>query len=135
MKIVTIKDIYEEVLYTIEIPKDKEAKVAIEQLVKEGKSLDYADLSDYNLRRAILNEAKLYGASLKRADLFRASLKDADLQEVDMRDSKLVEADLEHALLCDADLSGSCVKDTKMLFTDLRGCNTKETKLYKANIS
>ncbi|SRR6266481_6947516 len=78
MKIVVIKDINRNIMYKVEVPnktsENREIRVAIEKLIKQGKSLDYADLSYTDLEGT-----SFFGASLYRADLRNTNLTDSYL--------------------------------------------------------
>jgi uncharacterized protein YjbI with pentapeptide repeats len=66
-----------------------------------------ADLSDANLRAAILPLADLSRATCLRANLARVDLSGARLQSTNLQEANLWNADLQSADLTDADLSGA----------------------------
>ena len=75
-----------------------------------GADLHKIELSEANLkgallRDAILSDANLSGAILREANLREAILKNADLSNADLRDAKIFAADLSDANLCGADLN------------------------------
>lgn len=75
-----------------------------------GADLHKIELSEANLKGAllcdaILSDANLSGAILREANLREAILKNADLSNADLRDAKIFAADLRGANLCGADLN------------------------------
>jgi hypothetical protein len=117
-----IKNISGEVIYTTEADS---LKVAIEEAVKEGKSLEDAYLSGAYLSGADLRGADLRGADLRGADLYganliRADLRGAYLRGADLYGANLRGADLMGANLIRANLSGADLRDADLSETQLR---------------
>lgn len=79
--------------------KFKSMKSAVEAAVKEGVSLDGADLRYADLRGAYLVRADLSGADLRYARLNGAWLYCANLRDADMREAKMIGARLGGANL------------------------------------
>ena len=84
----------------------------VEEAVKQGirlhfADLAYADLSEANLNRAALNSANLREANLTRANLIEAGLRRADLSCADLREIDLCGADLTDANLSNANLESA----------------------------
>lgn len=68
---------------------DNTIKITVEQAVKEGVSLQYADLAGANLRNANLHGAYLFSVNLNNANLLGADLCYADLQYANLRGADL----------------------------------------------
>ncbi len=129
MNNVTIKDIKGNILHDIDrsanrFSHSKTIRKTIEQLVKEGKSLAYADLSKFDLVKANLQginlqKAKLCGTNFRGADLFKADLSGADLYAADFRGANLHRANL----------SNSNMQGNDIIFTSLDNANLKHTVL------
>ena len=101
--------------------KDENAtlKEAVEEAIRQGISLAFADLKGDNLKGANLNGTILRGANLKGADLKNADLSNTNLCDADLRGADLKDADLSNASL---------------LFADLRGANLKGAKFQNVNL-
>jgi len=93
-----------------------------------------ADLSDVDLRGALLGSADLREVSLGRANLYRAFLYGADLRGVDSRDADMQKTDLRKADLRDADLSEADLSEAILRGADLRGTNLSLANLYKSDL-
>ena len=79
-------------------------KIRLEELVKEGYSLEgfalhKAQLSGANLAHANLVGARLFQADLRGASLFKANLDGANLNEANLEDTNLLGIHLENARL------------------------------------
>ena len=72
-----------------------------------GASLNYANLSDADLRGTNLSGANLSGASLNYANLSGADLSDTILSDADLSGANLSGADLSSAILTRTNLSGA----------------------------
>ncbi|SRR6266481_2516475 len=100
MKTVIINDIRGNIIYNKEIPEDTskeldaEVPLLVEQLIKNGIDLSYANLCGLNLAFANLEGANFYGANLTDTNLNRANLKRACLVRADLRGANLRGADL-----------------------------------------
>jgi len=99
----------------------------IAEWVKEGRSLERANLYRANLRKAELKGTKLQKANLMRGKLQEANLWGSDLQEADLSYANLQKADLSYANLQKAKLSGANLQET-----DLRGANLQKANLCTA---
>lgn len=90
--------------------------------MKQGKSLDKAELLQVNLKGAkllranfkeanlmlaTLQDAELFAANLQNADLFGANLSKTDLRYAELQKAQLGEAELEGAFLGDVVLDGA----------------------------
>lgn len=82
-------------------------KAKIKKWVKEGGSLEGANLRKANLQGAVLWEANLQEANLWEANLQGAVLLGANLQEANLWKANLQEADLSGANLQEANLRGA----------------------------
>ena len=89
-----IKNIIKEIIYKDEA---KSRKNTVQNAIKNGISLSYADLRGANLRGADLSDADLRFADLWFADLRGANLRGADLSGADLRDADLRGADLDES--------------------------------------
>jgi len=109
----------------------------------------------YNLRDAILNQAKLNQADrikenlklakftkhllsdfgLTGAVLNRANLEFANLSEADLRWTDLIEANLSHADLTGADLTGANLKGANLNHADLKGIDLTGASLTQADFT
>lgn len=87
-----------------------------EQAVREGVSLDYADLSHANLVNACLDEASLLHARLRSANLAGANLSEARLDGADFTD-----AGLQNACLCFSSLRHCRFTGSAFGATDVAG--------------
>jgi hypothetical protein len=110
-KKVTIKDLYDYVLYEHEEAGNTLQKT-LEKAVKAGANLEGANLYGADLAGAILIGANLRGAKLEEANLRVANLSEADLSGANLRCAnlrcaKLTAANLEHADLRGANLSSA----------------------------
>jgi uncharacterized protein YjbI with pentapeptide repeats len=106
---------------------------------EEIPNLRGANLSEANLRGAILHRANLRGANLGEADLgeailHRANLGGANLGEAELRGANLREADLRAADLRDALLWGANLIEANLDGANLRGANLHRANLSKANL-
>jgi len=96
-----------------------------------GANLEGMDLTDADLRKALLNKTNLQGADLLLADLREASLLQANLQEANLLGTRLQEAGLQGAQctgakgllssqLAGANLSGAAPPESTSAFEGLR---------------
>ena len=99
-------------------------KEAVEEAVRQGISLAYADLKG----------ATLEGAYLENADLKNANLINANLRGADLSDACLYGADLFNADLHKANLKGADLRDASLKYADLRGANLIDADLRVANL-
>ena len=117
-------------------------KEAVEEAVRQGISLKYADLRDANLEGADLKGANLRDADLRDADLNNANLEGAHLSGADLNSAKLIGADLRFADLIDANLSnanliGAGLNDAYFIraylrYAILKGANLEGAKFQNA---
>lgn len=96
----TIKSLDGSPIFTAEVPDDLagrwHAKFAVEQAVKEGVSLERADLSwavlsGADIRGANMRDANMRWAVLRRADLSGANMRDADLTGVSGIEDRIID--------------------------------------------
>lgn len=106
-----IKNLQGKVLFRNDSPSIKET---IEDAIRKGISLSYADLSG-----AYLRNANLSLACLRNADLKDACLSGADFSNADLRDANLSYANLRGANLIHANLSGANLKYANLRDIDL----------------
>jgi hypothetical protein len=107
------------------------------------------DLSNTDIRGAVLSEGKLQGinfsganlqgANLSRAKLQKADLTKANLKEADIRGANLQEANVFQAVLRRANLWGANLEKAILMKTDLSwaafyGSNMRRAYLQKANL-
>lgn len=122
------------VLYEIQVPDDVpidlHMKHAVEGAVREGVSLQNADLSGSNLQYV-----KLDGADLSGADLSGANLSFATLYNANLKHTNLYDVDLSHANLCNATLGGSHLTKVKLNHTNLTLADLRFVNLRTVNLN
>ena len=91
---------------------DNTIKETVEEAVRQGVDLSYANLSCVTLKGADLHGAKLDRANLSLTDLSGADLRDADLFAANLEDSYLSGADLTGANIGDAWLDNVTLDNT-----------------------
>lgn len=91
---------------------------ALEELHRDGRSLQRLEASNANLAAIELPKADLHHCNLSMANLRQANLSGANLQGADLR-----AADLQHANLRGANLQGS----------NLQGANLRNAELWEVN--
>ncbi len=96
-------------------------KNKIEKWVKQGRSLESANLFNANLQETNLNRANLQKANLIRANLQKADLWNAKLQEADLSKANLQEAHLWYAKLQKADLWNAKLQEADLEEAELNG--------------
>lgn len=89
-----------------------------EQAVRDGVSLDYADLSRANLFNAVLDEASLRHASFNGANLAGANLSEARLERADFTD-----AALQNTCFCFSAMRYCTFDGCAFGATDVAGCD------------
>ena len=112
-------------------------KETVEEAVRQGINLAFADLSGADLiyadlYRANLKYADLSGANLINALLRGANLYGANLKGADLRNAHLAFADLREAYLYGAILRGADLKHTNINGANFEGANLYNADLYKA---
>lgn len=129
------------------LPEDKKAvyKEKIEKWVKEGYSLEGANLVEAQLPKADLHEANLSKASLKKANLEEAWLWGANLEKAilifanlkktNFLKAKLKNADLRYtnaqgASFVEADLRDVAMWQTNLTSSDMRGCDIRKGNIH-----
>ena len=130
--------------------------------ILQARSLDIrfgsmpADLSNVDMRKASVKEAKLErafleGARLDEVDFHKSHLDGADLKGASMAESSLEECHLEGAVLEEADLlrakfnektrlddarlRGACMEKTKLSGTEMPGADLRGVSFIEAEIS
>ena len=88
-------------------------KDVVEAMVRAGKTLEYADLSNADLSDADLTDAWLTNARLQYVDLTGVDLTDAWLTNTDLSHAKLAHAKLAHTKLTHADLTDATLTGIK----------------------
>ena len=113
---------------------------AIQKLHEYKQPLDYiylpADtyLTDIQLSKAQLNQAKLSQVILQRANLQEAQLKGANLERAILEDADLSGVDLSDANLSDANLEGVNLEGANLSDANLEGANLEGANLSDANL-
>jgi BTB/POZ domain-containing protein KCTD9 len=105
-------------------------KKALEDLSKDGISLNSLNVSGANLAGIILSNANLRYANLNGADLRNADLSAANLRYADLSGAKLIETTLILTNLRYANLNGADLRNA-----DLSAANLRNTDLTLANLS
>ena len=90
-----IKTTKEKIMYEVEADTFKDAII---QLIKEKKSLRYADFTGTNLRGADFRGADFTGTNLRGANLRDADFRDADFRGASLKDADFRDADLKGAI-------------------------------------
>jgi len=144
MKIEIKSNIYGKTIFEFE-KENNTIKDVVEEAVKRGIKLCYANLSfaklhEINLCGENLRYANLSGADLSRAKLYGADLRGADLRGADLYGAELSGAELYGATLRYADLryanlSGADLSCAKLHGADLRGAKLYGANLYNAELS
>jgi uncharacterized protein YjbI with pentapeptide repeats len=98
--------------------------------VLKGVDLQGANLTDANLRRAILSCTNLYRAQLDRTNLMDADFFGSYLEGADLWRANLQGANLMDANLTKADFEGANLTNAK-----LQGANLTDANLWRANLS
>jgi uncharacterized protein YjbI with pentapeptide repeats len=98
------------------------------------KAIISADLSNANMRKAILYQTNLHNAILRDTDLSSANLSGADLSETDLRAANLSGATLYGANLTLAFLAGANLSKADLSNANLTGANLEETNLSEAEL-
>lgn len=111
----------------------------IQEAVKQGVNLGFADLQGADLRGANLKNAFLQGADLRGADLYDANLSGVDLNCSDLRGAILNSTDLSRADLYLSDLRGADIRCSILRYTnlncaDLRFANIRGADLRSINL-
>jgi uncharacterized protein YjbI with pentapeptide repeats len=136
---------------SLKIPEDIQAALtAIGQRdLEKDRPKKRLDLSNTDIRGAVLSEGKLQGinfsganlqgANLSRAKLQKADLTKANLKEADIRGANLQEANVFQAVLRRANLWGANLEKAILMKTDLSwaafdGSNMRRADLQKANL-
>ena len=110
-----------------------------------GASLQGTDMSDANLRLAVLKHAdldgaELDGANLRQARLDNASMIDVNLTEANLTGAMLKNVEIDGARASGADFTGAVIKDSevtdlKARNVDLRGLAVEGSTFTRVNIS
>ena len=117
---IEIKDKHGWVLFTYEC-ENNNIKKTIEEAVRQGESLIFADLSNLDLSHTNLTGADLTYAILYNTNLSYANLEGADLNGADFGNTNLHKANLKNADLSDASLSNSNLRRANLYDAILDG--------------
>lgn len=112
----------------------------IQEAVKQGVNLGFADLQGADLRGSNLKNVLLQGADLSGADLSDANLRGADLSFSDIRGAILNGADISRADLYMSDIRGanlrcSDIRCANLSCADIRYANIRGADIRYANLS
>jgi len=104
------------------------------RLIEEHGGPEGLDLSQRDLRQAVLDQLDLHGANLTGAHLqgahiHRANLEGADLQRADLHEAHLEGANLVEAKLQGATLEGARLKQAHVGWADLQGAVLQRASL------
>ena len=132
-----------------ELQEETFTKTDVLRWIKEGKSLEYADFSGFNLVGLVLPKLNLRGASLQNADLRYANLAGAILEDVNLQGANLAsvnfrganllnanleDAALDNADLLKADLRNACLRNATLTHTSLRGADISKADFSNADL-
>ena len=114
---------------------DNTIKKTVEEAVRRGINLAYANLSHADLRCAKLRWAKLRCVRLNDADLSGAKLCNANLNEAVLCNANLSSAFLNNAVLIKANLEKANLEKATLVHTDLKYADLVDADLIGANLS
>ena len=106
----------------------------IHDFLKDGQSLEYADLSGSKLIGVHLPKLSFKGASLQGADLRYANLAGSILEEVNLKGADLTGAKLTGVVLSGANLEGARLNNANLVRADLSGACFKDATLVHASL-
>ena len=112
--------------YTCE---DNTVKRTVEEAVKQGINLAYAELSRCDLSECNLTGANLFRANLFSSNLYLANLAYANLDSANLANANLGFADLTHSILCYANLSNADLINAHLIESDLNMAFCDNTNL------
>ena len=115
--------------YTCE---DNTVKKTVEEAVKQGINLAYAELSRCDLSECNLTGANLFRANLYSSNLYLANLAYANLDSANLANANLGFADLMRSILCYADLSNADLSNAHLTKSDLNMAFCNNTNLNNA---
>ncbi|MCI0624184.1 MAG: pentapeptide repeat-containing protein [Acidobacteria bacterium] len=107
---------------------------AILERIKNGESLERAELRDLDLNQATLENVRLSRSDLEGANFEGANLRHADLSCASLREAYMAGADLERANLQKANLESCNLDGANLQFADLRHANLGEATFERANL-
>jgi uncharacterized protein YjbI with pentapeptide repeats len=102
--------------------------------IKDGESLERADLRDLMLNQATLENVRLCRSDLEGANFEGANLRQADLFCANLREAYMAGVDLEKANLQNANLEGANLEGANLQFADLRHANLGGATFERANL-
>ena len=102
--------------------------------IKDGQSLERADLRDLVLSHVTLENVRLCRSDLEGTNFEGANLSQADLSCANLREAYMAGADLEKANLQNANLDGANLDGANLQFADLRHANLRGATLERANL-
>jgi hypothetical protein len=100
----------------------------------QGAILSKANLQGTYLKDANLQEVNLNGANLQETDLFKANLKWSKLKGVNLKRASFVLANLQEAYLFGANLERACLWSANLQGANLFEANLEEAHLSGANL-
>ena len=124
---IQIKSVLGSVLFEYEKENNTIAKT-VEEAVKLGIGLSYADLSYADLSNANLSYADLSYADLRDADLSNANLSNANLSNANLSNANLSNTDLSNANLSNTDL------DFAMLYFSCKSLKPKTSEKQRIQL-
>ena len=112
---------------------DLSARIILEK-IKDGQSLERADLRDHELSHLTLENVKLSRSDLEGTNFEGANLRQADLSCANLREAYMAGVDLERANLQNANLEGANLEGANLQFADLHHANLGWATLERANL-
>ena len=106
----------------------------VEEAVRQGISLAFANLSGADLIYADLYRANLKYANLEGANLINALLRGADLEGANLKNADLFNAHLAFADLRGANLINANLRGADFKYTNINGANFEGANLYNADL-
>ena len=114
------------------------------RILREGGSLQGADLRTAYFVEASLQEVNFRGANLERANFYRANLRGANLRGANLERANFYGADLQgadlrwtklrRAILEEADLQGALLEGAILEEADFQGANLHGADLHRAHL-
>jgi hypothetical protein len=95
----------------------------------------YLDLSNIDIRGAILKNAHLQGANLKNANLQAVDFSDANLQSANLEAANLEKAKLAVANLQATQLKGANLQEASLFLANLQQANLDDSNLQEAEFT
>ena len=104
----------------IDNPDIDNLKELVEYCVREGISLQYANMQGANMRYANMQGANIRGADMQGANIRSASMLGADMQGANMRGADMRSADMRNADMRYANMQGANMRNADFWYANMR---------------